>query len=62
MQKIVTFVQKYLHKSCLKKKIIAELESIVIMLLNTEGQHIIYGIYDLMCEMRFCNFPQRVKF
>lgn len=44
MQKVVTFVDKYLCESLLNKKTIAKLETIVIMLLNAEAQHIVHGI------------------
>ena len=42
LQQNVTFLEKYLQKSLQKIKIIKKLETIAIILINIEVQHIIF--------------------
>ena len=44
MQQHVIFVEKVSQKSLLKMKIIEELETIAILQVNTDIQHIVYEI------------------
>ena len=52
MQMCVIFVEKKSYRSSLKIKIIEKLETIAMLQVNTEVQHIVYEIYDLMCPMK----------
>ena len=51
--KYVTFVEKESQKRLLKIKIIEKSDIIVIIQVNTETQHIVLVIQNLMCLMKF---------
>ena len=49
MKRNVTFVEKDSQKCLLKIKIIEKFETIAILQVNTEVQHTVYVMQDLMC-------------
>ena len=52
MKRNVTFVEKDSQKCLLKIKIIEKFETIAILQVNTEKQHTVYAMQDLMCLMK----------
>ena len=56
MRQNVTFAEKKSSKSLLKRKTIETLETIVILQVNTEMQHMAYVTQDLMRLTKFLQF------